>query len=163
MAKINEPGSGHGNLTSAAGNRYWAYSDAKALDTVKRALAILKNNIKGMKPCNERFKKLPGGKSFDDILADDTIWINYESRSDRGWYGVTLGVGGKEISISQSAIKKGRWWVAGTLVHELAHVNGAPINTVDADDTLLFCGVKNAYEGVIGMNESGTNNEIGIA
>ncbi|MBC7900882.1 MAG: hypothetical protein H7070_12615 [Saprospiraceae bacterium] len=159
MVKINEPGSGHGDMTSPLGNRHWAYTDKKALATLKRALFILRSNVKGMKPCNKCFKALPGGKTFDEILADDTIWINYEPRTDRGWYGITISVGGKDVSISQSAFNKGRWWVAGTLVHELAHVNGASASTGDADDTLLCCGLKNAYEGAIGMNQSGTGEE----
>ncbi len=157
MAQINIPGSGHGNLTSAAGNRYWEYTDKKALRILKQAAFILQNNVRGMRPCNKCFQKLPGGKTFDDIWADDSVWINYEPRTDRGWYGVTHGVSGKDVSISESAFKIGRWWVAGTLVHELAHVNGAPIDTGAADGTLLCCGLKNAYEGVIGMNQSGTN------
>jgi hypothetical protein len=157
--KINTKGSGHGNFTSGRDNRYWAY-EQKQLEILNDALFILSNNVKGMKPCNDCFKKLPGGRSFDEVLNDDSIWINFESRTDRGWYGVTYGVGGKEISISQSAFNKGRWWVAGTLVHEMAHVNGASATTGDADKTLLCCGLKNAYEGAIGMNQSSTKSEL---
>ncbi len=157
--KINIKGSGHGNMTSPAGNRYWEYED-KPLKILKDALFILQSNVKGMKPCNKCFMALPNGKTFDDILKDDTVWINYESRTSRGWYGVTRGVGGTEISISQSAFNKGKWWVAGTLVHEMAHVNGASGSTGDADNTLLCCGLKNAYEGAIGMNQSGSNTEM---
>ena len=153
--KINTGASGHGNLT-ILDFHFWAYNNDKALKTLEQAVFILKNNIKGMKPCNERFKKLSGGRTSDDILKDDTVWISYEARTTTGWYGATNTVGGNEITISQAAFNKGRWWVAGTLVHEMAHVNGAPANTVDADDTLLYCGVKNAYEGVIGMKQSGT-------
>lgn len=91
------------------------------------------------------------------MWADDTVWINYESRTDRGWYGITIRVGGKDISISQLAFNKGRWWVAGTLVHELAHVNGAPLATAQADEVLLSCGLKNAYEGVIGARLASPN------
>jgi hypothetical protein len=156
--KINTQASGHGNFTSPAGNRYWAY-DKKSLKILNDALFILKNNVKGMKPCNKCFKALPGGRSFDDVLEDDTVWISLDSRADRSWYGITYGVGGTEISISKLAFDKGKWWVAGTLVHEMAHVNGAPATTGDADDTLLCCGLRNAYEGAIGMNKSGTRNE----
>ena len=154
--KINTSASGHGNLT-ITGDHWWAYTDATALKCLEQAMFILKNNIKGMKPCNERFKKLSGTRTFDDVLNDDTIWISYDSRTTVDWYGITNFVGGKEISISQLAFNKGRWWVAGTLVHEMAHTNGASATTGDADDTLLYCGVKNAYEGVIGINQSGTS------
>ncbi len=150
MARINEPASGHGRITSPADNRYWEYTSVNALKILKKAVSIIQNNVKGMRACNDCFKRLPGGRSFDDVWADNSVWINYEPRTDRGWYGITLGVGGTEVSISELAFKKGHWWVAGTLVHELAHVNGAPINTAAADQTLLKCGLKNAYEGVIG-------------
>ncbi len=159
MVKINIPGSGHGNMTSPLGNRHWEYTNAKSLKMLREALFILKTNVKGMKPCNKCFKALPGGKTFDEVLADDTVWINYEPRTDRGWYGITISVGGKDVSISQSAFKKGKWWVAGTLVHELAHVNGASASTGDADNTLLCCGLKNMYEGAIGMKQSGTTDD----
>ena len=33
----------------------------------------------------------------------------------------------------------GRWTVAATLVHELAHVNGAPGNDRQAEHTLASC------------------------
>src|SRR4051812_32138083 len=151
MPKINVPGSGHGQFTSAAGNRYWEYDDQKALVTLKRAFFILEHNVKGMRPCNNCFKKLPGGRTFDEVWDDPSVWVNFEPRHDRGWYGVTHGVSGKDISISMSAFWIGRWWVAGTLVHELGHVNGAPISTAQADETLLCCGLSNAYEGVIGQ------------
>jgi hypothetical protein len=158
--KVNTSGSGHGNFTSASGNNFWAYSDDKDLKMLNAALYILRNNVKGMKPCNKCFQKLPGGRTFDDVLNDDNVWINYEARTDRGWYGVTSGQRPNEISISKSAFNKGRWWVAGTLVHEMAHVNGASGSTGDADNTLLCCGLKNAYEGAIGMRQSGSDSMI---
>jgi hypothetical protein len=160
MPHINEPGCGHGRVTSPAGNRYWEYASKNSLSILKKSIWIIENRVKGMRPCNNCFKRLPGGRSFDDVWADNSVWINYDSRVDRDWYGVTLGVGGTEISISELAFKKGRWWVAGTLVHELAHVNGAPINTAVADETLLVCGLKNAYEGVIGIRDSSSSDYL---
>ena len=34
MAKVNIPGSGHGNFESAAGNRYWEYTNKEAKKTL---------------------------------------------------------------------------------------------------------------------------------
>jgi hypothetical protein len=157
MARINEPGSGHGNMTSPAGNHYWEYSNDISLKMLKQAIWIIDNRVKGMRACNDCFKRLPSGRSFDDVWADNSVWINYDERTDRDWYGITLGF---DISISQSAFKKGRWWVAGTLVHELAHIDGAPSNTAAADETLLHCGLKNAYEGVIGIRDVASPDQI---
>jgi hypothetical protein len=151
MPQVNIPGSGHGEFTSAAGNRFWEYKDEKIKKMLDQAIWIIEHNVTKMKSCDECFKKLPGGRTFNDVWKDAAIWINFEPRKDRDWYGVTRGVGGKDISISQSAFDKGKWWVAGTLVHELAHTNGASATTGDADKTLLKCGLSSAYEGAIGL------------
>lgn len=153
--KINTPGCGHGNFVASDGSRFWEYSSKADLSILRQAVSILEHSVKGMKQCNACFKKLPGGRSFDDILADNSVWINYEPRTI-GWYGATDKVGGKEVTVSKDAFSKGRWWVAGTLVHELAHVNGADATTSAADTTLLSCGLKVAYEGAIGKREAGT-------
>src|ERR1700733_5255262 len=102
MPRINEPGSGHGRVTSPAGNRYWESSNKGSLAILKKANFIIGNNVKGMHTCNECFKRLPNGRSFAEVWADDSVWINYEDRTDRDWYGITLGVGGTEISICES-------------------------------------------------------------
>jgi hypothetical protein len=39
--------------------------------------------------------------------------------------------------------------VAGTLVHEFAHVNGAPGTTRQAEATLLACGLGRVYNPII--------------
>jgi hypothetical protein len=148
VAKINEKGSGHGNKTDGE-FRYWEYSNETALKILKRAIFILDHNLKGFRPCNDCFQKLPGGRTFDEVWADTSVWINFDPR-EPGWYGNAM-IGGKELSLTMEAFKRGRWWVAGTLVHELAHINGAPTTTTDADDVLLCCGLKGAWEGVIGM------------
>jgi hypothetical protein len=49
MPKINIPGSGHGNMTSAAGNHYWEYTNKKAKEMLDRAVFIIQHNIKGSK------------------------------------------------------------------------------------------------------------------
>lgn len=144
-------------MTSAAGNQYWEYSNDVSLKILKKAIQIIDNRVKGMRSCNDCFKRLPAGRTFDEVWADDSVWVNYDARTDRDWYGITLGT---EISISERAIKKGFWWVAGTLVHELAHVDGAPSDTSAADRTLLQCGLKNAYEGVIGIIDSDDSDRI---
>jgi hypothetical protein len=151
VPKINVPGTGHGEFTSPAGNRYWEYKDDKIKKILDQAIWIIQHSVTRMKSCDDCFKALPGGRNFNDVWKDDRIWINFEPRADRDWYGITFGVGGTDISISQSAFDKGRWWVAGTLVHELAHTNGATITSRDADKTLLKCGLVSAYEGVIGV------------
>jgi hypothetical protein len=160
MPRINEPASGHGRITSPAGNRYWEYSNASSLKILKQAISIINRSVKGMRTCNNSFNNLPNSRSFDDVWADNSVWINYEDRTDRGWYGITLGVGGTEISISESAFKIGVWTVAGTLIHELAHVNGARPDTADAEKTLIPCGLRNVYTGVIGALDTSSSDYL---
>lgn len=131
----------------------------KISQDVKRGLIYSENQRERHEALQQMLQGIARGRTFDEVIADDTVWINYEPRTDRGWYGITISVGGKDVSISQSAFIKGKWWVAGTLVHELAHVNGASASTGDADNTLLCCGLKNMYEGAIGMKQSGTTDD----
>jgi hypothetical protein len=91
---------------------------------------ILKHNIKGMRPCNNCFSRLPGGKTFSAVFDDASVFISFDPSGPDS--GATDAVGGKEITISVKEFKVGRWSVAATLVHELAHVNGTGVDTADA-------------------------------
>jgi hypothetical protein len=158
MAKVNAPGSGHGKFTASDGTNFFEYTDPKIRKILDQAIFILDHNVKKLRPCNTCFKKLPAGRTFDEVWADSSIWINHDptghDSSGTDFYGATSSVGGKDVTISKHAFAKGRWWVAGTLVHELAHTNGAPATTGDADATLLCCGLKGAYEGAIGVRSA---------
>ena len=154
MAKINTAGSGHGNKTIGI-YQFFEYADKAALGTLKKALYILEHNIKGMRPCNACFKALPGGRSFDDVLTDNSVWISHDP-TNHGAYGVTSG---NDVSISKLAFDGGRWVVAATLVHELAHVNGAPGHTTaQAEATLSCCGLRAHDTGVIGTVQNKARN-----
>jgi len=157
MPKINTPGSGH--VRHEVGNfRFWAYTTPGPLYMLSAAFVLISNRSLSSKRCDDCFKRLPGGRSFKEVWDDETIWISYDPRTDRTWYGChTKLVFTKEIthdliSISQVAFAKGVEWVAGTLVHELAHANGAPGKPSPlADATLLECDFKAAYEGALGQ------------
>jgi len=64
------------------------------------------------------------------------VWVSYDPGGQGGRYGATLG---NEITITAYALRMGRWTVAATLVHELAHVNGAPGTDKQAEHTLASC------------------------
>jgi hypothetical protein len=88
---------------------------------------------------NIYFRGLPNGRSLSDLLGDSSIWVNYAPVTLD--YGLTNWVGGKEIAIGPAAFRVGRWTVLATLIHELAHVNGAPLNTTAAERAVLACGL----------------------
>jgi hypothetical protein len=53
-----------------------------------------------------------------------------------GRFGATLG---KEVTLSQYTCRMGPWTLVATMIHELAHVNGANGLTHDAEATLQKC------------------------
>jgi hypothetical protein len=112
----------------------------------------LKHNIHGMRPCNDCFSRLSGGKTFDDVFDDPAMFISFDLSGP--FSGRTDAVGGKEITISAREFRIGRWSVAATLVHELAHVNGADAVSADAEETLKCCGLAGHFRcGAVGVGE----------
>lgn len=159
MIKIHVPGDGHVTPTFA-GFKWDPFSDPKKKKTISDAIHILKNNVKGMKPCNDCFQRLPNGRTFDDILDDSSIFISFDPNNTGRLYGATLG---NDVAITDFAIRMGRWTTAATLVHELAHVNGAPGNDHQAEGTLLCCGFSNIHDATIIGAVTGSRGETRAA
>ena len=100
--------------------------------------------------CEEAFKALPGGRTFSEMWADPNIWISFLRTPDIETYGRSV-FKGKDLSVSYGSFRLGWKMVAATLVHELAHLNGAPSNTTDAEDVLLHCGLADKHrDDIIG-------------
>jgi hypothetical protein len=166
MPQINLAGGPHGTTTTDEGTadetRYWPYPRGDSLRLLQRAFFIITHNIyKKNVACNRYFRHLAGGRSFDDVWDDATIWINYEPRVGLGWDGATDQTGGKEITIGEAAFqKKNVWYVVGVLVHELAHANGAggPPSRAAAE-ALKHCGLNALYDGAIGVTPSAAKDD----
>lgn len=92
--------------------------------TMRWARTKAKEIAKTMPSANTYFKTLPDGRSLSDLLSDSSIWVNYHPTMP--FFGETNQVSGKEIAISEKSFKIGRWTVLATLIHELAHTDGAP-------------------------------------
>ena len=97
---------------------------------------IITSKIQGNPPCNAAFRALPGGRSFTQVWADPDVWISYDPGAVGGRFGATLG---KEIALSRYTCRMGQWTLVATLIHELAHVNGANGVTHDAEAALQKC------------------------
>jgi hypothetical protein len=94
------------------------------------------------------------GRTLTQLLNDNTIWVNYATF---GEYGQTNFVGGKEIAIGIRAFRIGRWTVLATLIHELAHVNGAPGRpSTFAEDAVYHCGLGSHHEHFTGTDDPKT-------
>lgn len=93
------------------------------------------------------------GRSLTDLLNDRSIWVNYHASSDD--FGYTDAVGGSEIAITTRSFRIGRWTVLATLIHELAHVNGAPgeEDSLEAERAVLECGLGRRSELTTGVDD----------
>ena len=114
------------------------------LTTLKLAIALIDANIKLYKPCNEAFKALSLGKTFEQVWNDLVVWISLDPSNQLGKYGACMGR--KHITISKYSLRMGKWAAAATLVHELAHVGGAGGLDTAAEDTLLKCLLRDFHD-----------------
>jgi hypothetical protein len=109
-----------------------------------------------MPSADKYFGSLPFGRSLTQILADRTIWINYAPTLTNLW-GAEDKRTHKEIAITPPSYLWGRWTVLATLIHELAHINGAPgTRSRAAEDALLHCGLGRRSEGTTNMDDPRT-------
>lgn len=83
----------------------------------ERAIRVAQHNP----AANRYFRSLPRGRSFTSLVSDSGIWINYFNDPDV--YGFTYS--NSNLWLSDAAFEGGRWMVLATIVHELAHINGA--------------------------------------
>ncbi len=125
-----------------------------------KAISIAKNNPRA----NVYFRSITtGSRSLSQIVADNSLWINYNpSLTD---FGETAGASGfsKECAIGPSAFRKGRWMVLATLIHELAHCNGAAGGSATtAEDALPHCGLGSMKELRTGVDDPRTPYEPGL-
>jgi hypothetical protein len=98
------------------------------------------------------FKTLPNGRTLTDLLNDSSIWINHDPASTV--FGQTSIANPNETSVDPPAFRMGRWTVLATLVHELAHVNGAPGgNDKSAEEAVLHCGMGRRSEKASGRDD----------
>lgn len=128
--------------SSKRGTLNWARTKAKAV-------------AGGNPKANTFFKSLTGARTLTQLLNDSSIWINYCPTL------TLLGeaqISGKELAIGPNSFSKGKWVVLGTLIHELAHINGAPTaggNTL-AEEALYHCGLGTFAEYDGGVDDPST-------
>jgi len=91
-------------------------------ETLGRAIQYIDSRVKKHDPCNSYFRKPPKGRSFAEIWDDPDVWLNFAPKLPD--WGFTRDP--KDVLISKEAFKQGHLFVAATIVHELAHVGGAP-------------------------------------
>ena len=114
---------------------YWARTKARVIAATRP-------------DANKYFLHLQRRRSLTDLLADRSIWVNYSVKLGTD-YGQAAGH--DEIAIAPVAFRMGRWTVLATIIHELAHCDGAPGRySREAELAVLACGLGRKSEQVIG-------------
>src|SRR5262249_48414823 len=133
-------------------------------DALVQARRYLDVKVQEHGPCNECFRRLPGRRSFKEVYNDPNVWINYMDVPE-GPAGFT-NVRSKDIGIHAKALTRGYLYVAAVMVHELAHINGAP-GTKDnqiAENTLKCCLLASQFDpNVLGTIKDFTSPDDGDA
>ncbi len=113
---------------------------------------------------NTYFRLLPNGRSLQNLLDDGTIWINFDP---------TLTVDGatfhnSDLWVGPRPLRIGRWTVLATIIHELAHINGAggaatglvcsafSVACHAAERAVLECGLGRRSEARTGVDDPAT-------
>jgi hypothetical protein len=156
MVQVSDAGTSRGSFIQND-IRFWPYNGGAPRTTLRKAMAIIQKSCLASGGCNSYFSHLPGGRTFKAVWEDPGVWIHWDPRPDPGFYGATShAFSVADVTISNFALNKGVWATVATLVHELAHVNGAPGGTSTlAEGALKPCGVGGLVDpGVIGRRET---------
>lgn len=140
--------------TLTDGTQFNKFTNKKHIQIIKDAIRIINLKIKNNKSCNSYFKTLPLKKTFLQIWNNKKIWISYDG-SKGTWYATNY----KKIHISLTDItlNKGRWVTIATIIHELAHSDGAPGTNRQAENALLKCMMKAHHNpNIIGQIRNST-------
>ena len=99
-----------------------------------------------LKTCNGAFCKLPGRRDFASVWRDWGVFVSFNPNPDPSLSGITFK---KDITIATQLFKSPNAvrLIAATLVHELAHINGAPggMDSKAAEATLPPCGFDDVF------------------
>lgn len=160
MATINTHATRHGgkseNYAGGVVIHYFVFPESNAaegarLKKVEQACFILARLDKRLDlngPCNSYFRKLPRSRSFNQIWRDPGVFVNY---SPSGSFFGAAHSNGKDLCVTKWCIENhNRWVIAATIVHELAHLGGAPGGAShDAERSVEKCGFGPQYEPTI--------------
>jgi hypothetical protein len=161
VAQIFTPTSRHAAPSPVAGWQWQPFGNATYLARLRAAVAVIDARVKKYAPCNAAFSSLPGGRTFADVWADPSVWICYDPGAQTNRYGATLA---NDVTLSQYTCRMGQWTIAATLIHELAHVNGASGHDAAAEKTLVPCLMGHLYDPhIIGRIDSACEYDVVVA
>ncbi len=112
------------------------------VSAVADALRLIQTRVRGRYRCDEIFSALPLGRNFRTLFDDPNTWVNYDPSNRQDDWGWTMPIAyPKDVVISRFTIRMGVWSIAGTIIHELAHLDGADGTSHAAEETLRYCGL----------------------
>lgn len=89
--------------------------------------------------CEQAFRALPRHRGFRDVWMDPGVWIRYTSSIRARGYTHPNGLD-VAVTLAGFGASPIQWRsIAATLVHEMAHVNGAPGTDRTAEAVLREC------------------------
>jgi hypothetical protein len=169
MPNINVPHLKHRMPYVSGADTWEPYTDIVKLVQVQAAVfTVIARSIGNqgvLTSCNAAFAALPGGRDFSAIFNDPDVWISYNSNPQAGLFGTHAAAPfNKEITIAAYVftLPNPIAILAATIVHELAHVNGAPgWPSPAAESTLPPCGFGAEYDpGILGLLKSAKRNRL---
>ncbi|WP_029065557.1 hypothetical protein [Labrenzia sp. DG1229] len=114
--------------------------------------------------CDAYFCSLPNSRTLTHLINDGSIWVNFGPAIETPFYGKAY-FAASEIGIADRAFRMGRWTVLATIIHELAHINGAPGRGGDtrAEEAVYHCalGISDEYYGLVDDPRTPYNPEYG--
>ena len=155
MPNINRPSLKHPtNFRTKDGSSWLPFTDDTQITQMINAFMEINRKIiwdKGVvKSCNCAFAKLPGRRDFASVWRDPDVFVSFNPNTDPGLFGITYK---KDVAIASRVFQfpEAVGWIAATLVHELAHVNGAPggMESKAAEATLPPCGFSDKFNPVV--------------
>jgi hypothetical protein len=159
VPNINRPSLKHKtNFKTKDGDRWLPFEDDAHINQMIEAFMVINSKIiwdkKILKNCNRAFCNLPNGRDFAAVWRDPEVFVSFNPNPDPSLGGITFK---KDITISSWMLKNPNYarLIASVLVHELAHVNGAPGGMVSkaAEATLPPCGFDDLFNpALVGMN-----------
>lgn len=158
MPNINRPSLKHTtNFRTKDGDLWLPFTDETQITQMINVFMEINSKViwdKGiLKSCNGAFSKLPGRRDFASVWRDPNIFVSFNPNTDPGLFGITFK---KDITIASRLFKSPNAVraIAATLVHELAHINGAPggMDSKAAEATLPPCGFDDMFNpATVGM------------
>lgn len=151
MPRINFVDSGHQLPAPIGGARFQPFiraADGPKIRLLEAAMRFIESQLVQTRTdsCESAFHSHSEGRGFAEVWADPDIWISYSLATHAR--GLTH-YNGRDIALSITAFgdQTIQWRpVAATLIHELAHANGAPRNTHEAERAVRVCRFADQYD-----------------